>query len=138
LNTFDSEKIIEVMRPSVNQIWKKYQNAGDEKNLMQFIQIFWFMKETDILVYIDQQISAIEPESVDFSKLEIKPNSDIPSLSLLSIIGLFKHSSENNPKMALELLFKYVKKRPTEIGQVVYLLTERFGFEYKILLHSYQ
>jgi len=129
LNTFDSEKIIEVMRPSVDQSWKKYQNAGDEKNLMQFIQIFWFMKKTDILVYIDQQISAIEPESVDFSKLEIKPNSEIPSLSLLSIICLFSHSGENNLKMPLELLFQYVKKRPTEIGQVLYLLTERFEYE---------
>ena len=131
LNTFDSEKIIEVIRPSVDQSWKKYQNAGDEKNLMQFIQIFWFMKETDIFIYVYQQISAIEPEPVDFSKLEIKPNSAIPSLSLLNIIGLFNHSDEDNLKMALELLLQYVKKRPTEIGQVVYLLTERFGFEYE-------
>jgi hypothetical protein len=131
LNTFDSEKIIEVMRPSVDQSWKKYQNAGDEKNLMQFIQIFWFMKETDIFIYVYQQISAIEPEPVEFSKLEIKSNSDIPSLSLLNIISLFNHSVEDDLKKALELLFKYVKKQPTEIGQVVYLLTERFGFEYE-------
>ncbi|OBQ03657.1 MAG: hypothetical protein AN482_19540 [Anabaena sp. LE011-02] len=131
LNTFDSEKIIEVIRPSVDQSWKKYQNAGDEKNLMQFIQVFWFLKKTDTLVYVHEQISAIEPEPVDFSKLEIKPNSAIPSLSLLNIIGLFNHSDEDNLKMALELLLQYVKKRPTEIGQVVYLLTERFGFEYE-------
>lgn len=131
LNTFDSEKIIEVMRPHVNLAWEKYQNAKDEKNLMQFIKVFWFLKKTDIFVYVHKRISAMEAESVDLSKLEIKPNSNIPSDSLLSTLGLFTRSDENNLKMALALLLQYVTKRPTEISQVLYLLTEQFGFDHE-------
>ncbi|MBN3960222.1 hypothetical protein [Nostoc sp. NMS8] len=131
MNTFDRERIIEVIRPHVNQAWQTYQNAGDEKNLMQLIQVFWFLKQTDILVYIQSCISAMEPELADLSNLEIKANSNIPSLSLLSILGLFNHSDKNNLQMALELILEYVTKRPTEISQVLYLLAERFRFDHE-------
>ncbi|AVH72578.1 hypothetical protein [Nostoc sp. 'Lobaria pulmonaria (5183) cyanobiont'] len=131
MSTFDSERIIDVMRPHVNQAWQTYQNAGDEKNLMHFIQVFWFLKQTDILVYIHNCISAMEPELPDLSKLKIEPNSNIPSPSILSTLGLFNHSNENNLQMALELILEYVTKRPTQISQVLYLLTERFGFDHE-------
>ncbi|OKH26515.1 hypothetical protein NIES593_00135 [Hydrococcus rivularis NIES-593] len=131
LNTFDSERVIEVMRPHVNQAWEIYKNAGDEKNLMHFIQVFWFLKETDILVYVHNCISIMEQESVDLSKLDIKPNSSIASLSILNILNLFSHSDESNLKIALDILLQYAKKRPTEIPQVLYLLTEQFGFDHE-------
>ncbi|WP_448268952.1 nSTAND3 domain-containing NTPase [Nostoc sp. DSM 114159] len=131
MNNFDTEIIKEVVRPHVNQAWETYQSAGNEKNLMQFIQVFWFVKQTDIFVYIQNCISAMEPELADLSNLEIKANSNIPSPSLLSTLGLFKHSDENNLQMALELILEYVTKRPTEISQVLYLLTERFGFDHE-------
>ncbi|MBE8986601.1 hypothetical protein [Nostoc sp. LEGE 12450] len=131
MNNFDSEIIKEVIRPHVNQAWETYQSAGNEKNLMHFIQVFWFLKQTDILVYIHKCISAMEPELADLSKLKIEPNSNISSPSILSTLGLFNHSNENNLQMALELILEYVTKRSTEISQVLYLLTERFGFDHE-------
>lgn len=130
LSTFDSERCIEVMRPHIDRLWKEYKDAEDETNLMHLIQIFWFLKETDILIHVRDCISKMESESVDLSKLEIKSNSHIPSSSPLKILGLFSHSSESNLKIALALVLNYTAKRPTEISQVVYLLTERFGFDY--------
>jgi hypothetical protein len=137
MSTFDSERIIDVMRPHVNQAWQTYQNAGDEKKLMHFIQVFWFLKQTDILVYIHNCISAMEPELPDLSKLKIEPNSNIPSPSILSTLGLFNHSNENNLQMALELILEYVTKRPTQISQVLYLLTERFGFDHESYCYGF-
>ena len=72
----------------------------------------------------------MEAESVDISKLEIKPNSNLSSPSLLSTLGLFSYSDENNLRIALDLLFKYLTKRPSELSQALYLLTKRLGFEY--------
>ncbi|MEH2044958.1 hypothetical protein [Nostoc sp.] len=137
INTFDSERIIEVMRPHVNQAWQTYQNAKDEENLMHFIQVFWFLKETDILIYIHNCISAMEPELADVSKLEIEPNSNIPSPSILSTLGLFNHSDENNVQMALDVLLEYITKRPSEISQALYLLTERFGFDHESYCYGF-
>jgi hypothetical protein len=129
LNTFDSMNIVEIMRPHVDRAWETYEKAGDEVNLMHFMQVFWLLKQTDILLYVRDQISKMEPESVDLSKLEIKPSSNLSSPSLLSTLGLFSYSDENNLRMALDLLFKYLTKRPSELSQALYLLTKRLGFE---------
>ncbi|MBN3949107.1 MAG: hypothetical protein HWQ38_22610 [Nostoc sp. NMS7] len=137
MNAFDSERIIEVMRPYVNQAWEIYQKAGEEKNLMHFIEVFWLLKQTDILVYIHNCISAMEPELADVSKLEIKAKSSVSSLSLLSTLGLFRYSDENNLKIALDLILEYVTKRPTEISQVLNLLTERFGFDHESYCYGF-
>lgn len=138
LNTFDSMKIVEVMRPTVDRAWETYEKAGDEVNLMHFMQVFWFLKQTDILLYVRNYISKIEPESVDVSKLEINHSSNLSSPSLLSTLGLFSYSSdENNLRMALVLIFDYLTKRPSELSQAFYLLTKRFGFEYDSCVYEF-
>ena len=131
LNTFDSMKIVEIMRPHVDRAWETYEKAGDEANLMHFMEVFWFLKQTDILLYVRDCISKIEPEPGDVSKLEIKPSSNLSSPSLLSTLGLFSYSSdENNLRNALDLLFKYLIKRQSELSQALYILTKQLGFEY--------
>jgi len=130
LNTFDSMNIVEIMRPHVDRAWETYEKAGDEAKLMHFMQVFWFLKKTETLLYVSNHISNMEAESVDISKLEIKPNSNLSSPSLLSTLGLFSYSDENNLRIALDLLFKYLTKRPSELSQALYLLTKRLGFEY--------
>jgi hypothetical protein len=137
LNTFDSMKILEVMRPHVDRAWETYEKAGDEVNLMHFMQVFWLLKQTDILLYVRDCISKIEPESVDVSKLEINHSSNLSSPSLLSTLGLFSYSEENNLRMALALLFNYLTKRPSQLSQAFYLLTKRFGFEYDSCVYEF-
>ena len=129
LNTFDSMKIVEIMRPHVDRAWDTYEKAGDEAKLMHFMQVFWFIKKTETLLYVSNNISNIEAESVDISKLEINPSSNLSSPSILSTLGLFSYSDENNLRMALALLFNYLTKRPSELSQALYLLTKRLGFE---------
>ncbi|MBH8574961.1 ATP-binding protein [Nostocaceae cyanobacterium CENA369] len=130
LNTFDHKNIIEIMRPHVDQAWETYKEAGDETKLMHLMEVFWFLKKTDILLYVRDCISKMEPESIDISKLEIKPNSNIPSPSLLKTLGLFSYSDEDNLRMALVLLLDYLTKRPSELSRGLHLLTEQFGFEH--------
>lgn len=137
LNTFNGNHIIEVMRPHVDRVWERYKETGNEKNLMHLMEVFWFLKKTDILLYIRDCISKMEPEIIELSNLEIKPNSNIPSPSLLKILGLFRYSDENNLRMALDLLFKYLTKRPSELSQGLYIITEQFGFEHNSYAYGY-
>jgi hypothetical protein len=130
LNTFDSRNIVKIMRPHVDRAWETYEKAGDEAKLMHFMQVFWFLKKTETLLYVSNHISNMEAESVDISKLEIKPNSNLSSPSLLSTLGLFSYSDESHLRMALELVFKYLTKRPSELSQALYLLTKQLEFEY--------
>ncbi len=137
LNTFNGNHIIEVMRPHVDRVWERYKQAEDETNLMHLMEVFWFLKKTDILLYVRDCISKIEPETIELSNLEIKPNSNIPSPSLLKTLGLFSYSDENNLRMALDLLFKYLTKRPSELSQGLYIITEKFGFEHNSYAYGY-
>ena len=131
LNTFDRRNIVKIMHPHVDRAWETYEKAGDEVNLMHFMEVFWSLKQTDILLYVRDCISKIAPESVDVSKLEINHSSNLSSPSLLSTLGWFSYSSdENNLRNALVLIFDYLTKRPSELSEALYLLTKRFGFEY--------
>lgn len=129
LNAFDRNRIIEVMRPSVDQAWKVYQEAGNKTNLMHLMEVFWFLKKTEILLYFRSWVSRLEPESINLSELEIKPNSNLSSPSFLKILSAFRGADENTFQMALSILLDYIIKQPSNLSRIFYLLTERFGFE---------
>jgi len=137
LNAFNSEKIITIMRPDVDKAWEVHKSGKDTKTLMDFMQVFWFLKETEILIYVSDCISKIQPETIDLSTIDIKSNSNLPSPSLLTTLGLFIYSNESNFRIALELLFQYLEKSPREVSKILYLLTERFGFEYNSYAYGF-
>ena len=130
LNAFDSETIMEAMRPHVDRTWEAIKKAGNEQSLLHLMHVFWFLKQTDILLYIRDWIENKEAESVDLSDIDFKADSDIPSPSLLSVLGSFKYADNNTFRMALSLLFDYLAKRPRELPQVLHLLTDRFRFQH--------
>ncbi len=132
LSAFDSEKIINILTPDVDRLWKIYEEARDEKSLIQMMKLFWFFKQTEIIRYAKNCIDKMEVESVDISTLDIPSNSNIhiPQDSILNLLSLFGNSDEqNSQKIAIDLLFRYLTKKPQELPQVFCLLIEVFGFE---------
>jgi hypothetical protein len=137
LNSFDSKDVMETMRTQVDTIWHSMEKASDEEGLLHLINIFWFLKPTDALIFVKKSIDEMESKSVVSSKLEFKPNSFIPSPSLLSIIGSFGQADESNVRIAIGLLLDLVEKRPSDLPQALYLLTDRYGFEPTSDLHGF-
>ncbi|NEQ73563.1 MAG: hypothetical protein F6K23_11085 [Okeania sp. SIO2C9] len=131
LSAFDSEKIIKILTPEVDRVWKIYEDAGDEKSLIQLMKLFCFFKQTEILIYAENFIDKMEVESVDISTLDIPSNSniDIPPYSILDLLSLSSNFDEQNFQMAIDLLFEYLTKKPQELSGVFRLLIEEFGFE---------
>ncbi|NET40800.1 ATP-binding protein [Okeania sp. SIO2B3] len=132
LNAFDSGKIIKILSPDVDRVWKIYEEAKEEKSLIQLMKLFWFFKQTEILIYAKNCIDQMEVESVDISTLDIPSNSniDIPPYSILDLLSLSSNFDEQNFQIAIDLLFEYLTKKPQELLQVFRLLIEVFGFEY--------
>ncbi len=128
ISVFNSKALLEAMRPHVNQVWKTLEGSNNEEGLLHLMEVFWFLKETDILLYVKARISEMNPESVDLSKVEIKTDFDISSPSILNILRPFKYSDESTFRIALELLFDYLAKRPNDLPKVLHLLTKDFGF----------
>lgn len=129
LSAFDSELVMEAMRPQVDRTWQSRKEAGDEEGLLHLMDVFWFLKETDTLLSIKDLIFEMEPESVDLSEMKLGNDSNIPSPSILSILGSFAYSDEDTLRMAVDLLFRYLAKRPSDLTLVLHLLTEKFGFK---------
>ncbi|NET27594.1 ATP-binding protein [Okeania sp. SIO1I7] len=132
LSAFYSEKIIKILTLEVDRVWKIYEEARDEKSLIQLMKLFWFFKQTEIIRYAKNCIDKMEVESVDISTLDIPSNSNIhiPQDSILNLLSLFGNSDEqNSQKIAIDLLFRYLTKKPQELPQVFCLLIEVFGFE---------
>ncbi|GGA53822.1 ATP-binding protein [Okeania sp. KiyG1] len=132
LSAFDSEKIINILTPDVDRLWKNYEEAGNKKNFIELMKLFWFFKQTEILIYAKNCIDKMEIESVDISTLDIPSNSniDIPPYSILDLLSLSSNFDEQNFQIAIDLLFEYLTKKPQELLQVFRLLIEVFGFEH--------
>ncbi len=126
-NAFYSEEVIQIMRPQVDISWESYKKSQDETSLIDFIQVFWFLKETDILIHVRDRISNLGVKTVE---RESKHNYNLSSDSLLTILGLFINSSQDNFQMALDLLFEYLVKCPEKQEGVRKLITEDFGFKH--------
>ena len=137
LDAFDSQAIIVAMRPHVDKIWRSMEDAGDHDGLLNLMEVFWFVKSTDTLLYILGRVEELEPKPVDPSEMKFEANSNIPSLSLLSIISVFQYSDNTGFRMALDLLYKYLAKVPIDLQYVIYILTDRFSFTNMSYLYNY-
>ena len=130
LNTFDFTMLEAQMRDHIYKKWQELLNKEDAENLYALIRLFWFLFQSDALIYIRDQIDMLEGVSVESDSIDWKaekPDTDLHPL--LDIIGLFKQAEvETTFRSALDLAFNYVEKIPQATPQFIHLLTKRFGF----------
>jgi len=139
LNAFDSERIIDMMRSHVERLWKELEKAGNEKGLFDLVDVFWFTRRTDTLLWIRDQIDALEPEPVELASITFKKNSTtVPSPSILSVLRSFTFAGPDEVGMALELLSRYFAKRPAEAPFILQVLIDDYGFSPDSYLKHYQ
>ncbi|ABB24677.1 ATP-binding protein [Pelodictyon luteolum] len=115
LSAFDSDRIIERMRPHVAHLWAELESRGSEEELFQLIDLFWFVRPTETLLWIGDRIGALTVESVDLTSICFaKESGALPAPSILSVLRSLAFEREENVKMALQLLLRYLEKRPAE------------------------
>ncbi len=138
LNVFYSNRLLETVRQEVDKVWKTLQTSRDEDSVLSLCEAFWFVKETDVLLHIRNLIGKLEPETLpQMDEGEVKPDSNISSPSILSILKEFKQANESNARIAVSLILDYLQKRPSDLPQVYYLLTESFGFQRRSHLYDF-
>jgi hypothetical protein len=128
LSAFDGEAIKERLRPHVDRNWRLLEQRGDEEALLHLIDVFWFVKETDALVYVADRVASLQPEPRPVSELQFAVSSQLaPTPSLLGILDNFRYTEEGTLRAALSLLLDYLERRPAELPLVLRMLTERYG-----------
>lgn len=129
LNAFNSERIIEAMRPHVNRVWSELEEAGDEGDLFHLLDVFWFTKKTDTLLWVRDRIKGLDPKAVEIADISFTKGSNTPpSPSALSVLKSYAFAEEGEIRIALDLLLDYLNKRPAETSLILRILIDDYGF----------
>ncbi|HEX8721849.1 MAG TPA: hypothetical protein VF736_14535 [Pyrinomonadaceae bacterium] len=128
LGAFNTDVIVEHLRPHVNRVWDMLRQRGDEDTLLNLMDVFWFVKPTDVLLYVRDKVRALEPAPVTLEDVNYVASHDVPPTpSLLGVLDNFRYADEASLRVALSLLLDYVEKRPAELPLVLKMLTEQYG-----------
>jgi hypothetical protein len=138
LNTFDTEYIIDVLKEPINKAWNKYIDS--DKSLNELISVFWFLKQTDILIYIKKKIDSTEIESIDFDSLDFwnRANSNELNDDILEKLALFKYDTYESMQMAIELSLVYFKKKSSNLHSLLNLFIQNYNFHYSSYSDGYK
>jgi len=130
LSAFDSKAVIETLRPHVDRACQARRERGDEEGLMALLDVFWYVKQTDTLIYLKEKIDALAAEPIPIKDLSFaQSNSLPPSPSILGILDNFGSSGELSLKTALSLILDYLEKKPAEVSLVIRTLEEHYGVD---------
>ena len=137
LNTFDTQYIISVLKEPVDRLWNKY--IKDESTLYEVMKAFWFIKQTDILIYLGEKITNFKAERIDINSLNFWNNLNNNRLDnpILERLSIFKSDTLQSVKIAIELILLYFQKKPSELQKVLYVLINSYGFKYTSYRYSY-
>ncbi|MFH7816432.1 hypothetical protein ACG2K5_15295 [Bacillus subtilis] len=120
---FYQKKNYELIKREITKVYRDLKEKSD-KDLENFLHTFWFALEIETLYYIQdkvEQLSREEEYQINFDTKQTSNRSEI--LSTLSNFSQTKYYSES-----LELIIKYLQKKPTEFSSVYSVLTQDFGF----------
>jgi hypothetical protein len=124
------------MESAVNDAWDVIQER-DEGNFLQLIDVFWFLKPTETLIYIQDRINSIESQDIIFNDIKFEANSNSSLPEFLSTLSLFRYLEEDQLKMSLELFLKYAEKQPLDTPKIINCFIDRYGFQPDSHLYDY-
>ncbi|HXQ38989.1 MAG TPA: hypothetical protein VN843_33615, partial [Anaerolineales bacterium] len=138
LSAFSGDAIVNALRPDVDRACERSRQRGDEDRLMNLLDVFWFVKPTDTLVYLQEKIEAMEPAPVPLSELTYVMSHNLPpSPSVLGILDNFRYADQASMNSALSLMLNYLEKRPAELPLVLRMLQERYGMDHYSYLNGF-
>lgn len=136
---FDIELILKELKDPVDSLWIKYSDKSflsehDNNPIIEFVEFFWYLKESEILEKLHEEIQDLEQEHIDVNSIDIFKNGDNKSNLVLKILSLLSRSNdESNLRITIELIVMYLNKKPNKTHEVIYTLVKDFGYE----LNSY-
>lgn len=137
LGAFDSAAVMDAMRPHVERFWEQLEQERDRENLFQLVEVFWFLKQTDTLLFVRDQIAALPIAQVDLASLDFNAKPESPSHSVLNILSSFQFVDDKSFRMAFNLICDYFGKSPDQLPKFLHLLLDTFCFHRNSWVHAY-
>jgi len=126
LDTFNTKSIMEKLRPHIKKGWEEVKR--DEVKALAFIKLFYYLDETEFLIYLKKQIDSIKKTKVKESELKFIPRNYEPITDkYIEVLRLFQ---SENIGITLDLIFNLLEKDLNLLPQVIQLLTHNFCFNH--------
>lgn len=128
LNTFNLNETKQTMEISVDKVWEQIQ-AKDEGAFLQLIDVFCFLKPTETLIFIQNEIRNYDSQKIPFDDIKFEKNSISSLPKFLSALSQFRHYREDDMNISLDLFLQYAKKQPGDTPDILHFLIDRYGFQ---------
>lgn len=137
LDAFDTEVVMDTMRPYVERFWEQLELERDKESFFQLVEVFWFLRQTETLLFARKQIAALPIAQVDLAALDFDTKPESPSHSVLSILSSFRFVDDKSFRMAFNLVCEFFEKCPDQLPKFLHLLQETFCFHHTSWMHEY-
>ncbi|CAC9608226.1 hypothetical protein [uncultured Gammaproteobacteria bacterium] len=138
LSAFDYQNIVDTLKCPVNKLWSKH--SSNEQNLYRVMNTFWFLKQTDILIYFKEKINDIANEEFDINSLDFwtKRNTNAINDEILKQLVVFQYDNTQTTKAITQLILAYFEKKPSIFLDVLQILADEYGFKYESYRWRYE
>jgi len=128
INTFGYEELQDRVTSLIVGVQKKLET--DIKNLYKFLEIFWFYREVDTLLFVRNWIENLDTEQTEIEDIkytyEVNDFAWAPDYFKL-LLNFWNHSTTFT-REAIELAFKLMFKQPSRIPETLKHLKEYLAF----------
>jgi hypothetical protein len=121
---------IEIVKERISPIVHKFMKEKIIEEQLEFFRIFWFIDIASTLVCVSEYIDKIDDQLLE--------GENYTEDHVVSLLAQFQHAEKEDFYTALELIFKFLEKRPDCIGSVIKLFTENFNFSRNSHLEAYE
>lgn len=128
INTFADEETEAFIRDEIISIWNEIKS--DKEKFKIFFKSFYIIRPIETLVLLNEKIEKMFIEEYDVSCIKFKDNENLDIINdyIISILAGFKDTK--NLSEAVDLLFKYYKKRPQIFKDFYIVCTRYWGIDH--------
>ena len=128
LNSFNFEQTKKIMMPEVDNVWNKTR-LRDEDTFLNLIDVFWFLKPTETLLFIQEKIESIDRQEISIDEVKFKTDSSSSLPGFLSSLSLFKSLGTGETLTSLDLFLQYAEKQPQDTPKILHCFVNSYGFQ---------
>ncbi|MFQ5713181.1 MAG: hypothetical protein ACE5GU_04055 [Candidatus Scalinduaceae bacterium] len=137
LNTFNFDETKKTMQSSVDKVWDHTQ-AKDVNTFLQLIDVFWFLKPTETLIFIQDKIKSLNSQEINIDEIKFEADSNSTLPEFLSTLSLFRFLGIDEIKMSLDVFLQYAEKQPQDTSGILHYFVDRYGFQPDSYCFGYQ
>lgn len=128
INTFGYEELQDRVTSLIIGVQKNLET--DIKNLYKFLEIFWFYREVDTLLFVRNWIESLETEQTELEdiKYTYEVNDFVWAPNYFKLLINFWKNSTTFTREAIELALKLMFKQPSRIPETLKHLKEHLVF----------